>query len=792
MQVQVQMFFRVTARTLVQLGAELISSDSIAFYELIKNAFDAGSPRVLLDVCVRMDHGAYLSHVTALSNQVGESPGSLEKHKLDVVKDIDSSSPEAAVLIDKLKSAQSYAVLLRQLEEANYIQIEDQGHGMSIADLEEIYLTIGTPHRRRQRITQSESVGLATRPHRALRPILGEKGLGRLSAMRLGWRLEVLSSTRGEERENRLQVDWREFRDDNLMVEDISVSLTKGTAKNDPGTSGTRIRIYALTAAWSTQKLERIARDEFSKLTDPFVPDARYPINVRYNDEPVTITRFDDILFEYAHASATAEYTIDDGGPQFVGELSYRTHKRETSFSFDKTQLFSIAELTSLEDLRSLGPFSVQFYWYNRRILSAIEGIGDQRAVRNLVNAWTGGLKVYRDGFRVNPYGSPDDDWLDIDRTALAASAYKVNRRQIIGVVSISSQRNPALMDQTNREGLRDCPEKHILVRLLQHLLVSVFRPFLSAVEREVRATIPATFEDLEERVENEERNIQQNLRTLLDRYPEVQKDEELIRSINVRIRQIRVLLDEASRLAASYRAGQSELTNLAGIGLMLEIVAHELNRATSHTLKILADAKPSEDTEVVSLLRTLGAQMKTLQKRLRILDPLSTAGRQRKERFDLVSWLRFIFEAHTAQFARHGVTLTFEVVPSSSSPRLTVYMVKGMFVQILENLLANSMYWLKIERRLNSMFEPRIGITLDKNARVLIFSDNGPGIPVDRREQVFQPFFTTKPPGEGHGLGLYVSQEIARYNGAKLDLVDTETGQAGRLNTFRLQLEAE
>lgn len=46
--------FKVSARTILLLGAELISSDAIAFYELIKNAFDAGSPRVDIDVVARM------------------------------------------------------------------------------------------------------------------------------------------------------------------------------------------------------------------------------------------------------------------------------------------------------------------------------------------------------------------------------------------------------------------------------------------------------------------------------------------------------------------------------------------------------------------------------------------------------------------------------------------------------------------------------------------------------------------------------------------------------------------
>ena len=54
-------------------------------------------------------------------------------------------------------------------------------------------------------------------------------------------------------------------------------------------------------------------------------------------------------------------------------------------------------------------------------------------------------------------------------------------------------------------------------------------------------------------------------------------------------------------------------------------------------------------------------------------------------------------------------------MIPGSTSPSMRVFMVKGMFVQILENLLANSMYWLKLESQLNSSFTPRIRVTLDR-----------------------------------------------------------------------------
>jgi signal transduction histidine kinase len=114
--------------------------------------------------------------------------------------------------------------------------------------------------------------------------------------------------------------------------------------------------------------------------------------------------------------------------------------------------------------------------------------------------------------------------------------------------------------------------------------------------------------------------------------------------------------------------------------------------------------------------------------------------------------------------------------------------MVKGMIVQIIENLLSNSVYWLKQKRKLER-FTPRIDVVIDSDLKVISVTDNGPGVDDGRREEIFQPFVTTKPPSEGKGLGLYISREIARYNGADVEMDDEQRGPEGRLNTFKIVL---
>ena len=66
------MSFRVAARTLLHLGAELISSDGVAFYELIKNGLDAGSRTVRIDVVITLPQPTYRNvrnQVDHLSNE---------------------------------------------------------------------------------------------------------------------------------------------------------------------------------------------------------------------------------------------------------------------------------------------------------------------------------------------------------------------------------------------------------------------------------------------------------------------------------------------------------------------------------------------------------------------------------------------------------------------------------------------------------------------------------------------------------------------------------------------------
>ena len=788
------MSFRVAARTLLQLGAELISSDAVAFFELVKNAFDAGSPRADIDVVIRLDNDVYLAQRDIISSRKANPPEheALEQAMADckeaVIAGLDYSAPDAASLSIMVRAASSWDKLLELMDGANYILFEDTGSGMSIRDLEDVYLTVGTRYRLDERERQLRSRGDRLDD---IRPILGEKGIGRLSAMRLGWGLQVETTNPGETRWNNLNVDWRWFHSPVVQfIEDIEVTPTTGTEKAKAEYSGTRIRINALTSAWSMDKLTSVA-NELSKFNNPFYPRSRFPISLRFNNDPVLIPRIEQILFEQAHARIQAEYILENGEPRLFGTVHYTLRNCQNAFSYGHHELFGFTDKAPVSVLQSLGPFSVEFYWYNRQALRAVDGIGTRLRVQQLVNKWSGGLMLFRDGFRVYPYGNPDDDWLDLDRQALASSGYKVNRKQIIGQVKIGAFTNTRLMDQTNREGLRECPEKAALVYMLKHLLEVDFRAFINQVDNEIRALEPISFDELEERASNEEQQMRHYIEALMNEYPQLKNDPNVVRPLEQSVTKIRVMLQEASALAESYEKGRTELLNLAGLGLMVEIAAHELNRATEHALRSLANPQQGEPTnaEGEGKFKVLEEQLKTLQKRLRILDPMSTAGRQVRERFDLIQWVDEILQSHQGQFDRHGVRYSLKVQPSGSTEGMNVRMVKGMVAQIIENLLSNSMYWLALQKLLDPTFKPTIEVVIDTEAKQILVTDNGPGVDPCRKEDIFQPFVTDKPPGQGKGLGLFVSREIASYHQAAIRMSVERTSHTDRLNTFLISL---
>jgi signal transduction histidine kinase len=93
--------------------------------------------------------------------------------------------------------------------------------------------------------------------------------------------------------------------------------------------------------------------------------------------------------------------------------------------------------------------------------------------------------------------------------------------------------------------------------------------------------------------------------------------------------------------------------------------------------------------------------------------------------------------------------------------------------MQIVENFVANAVYWMKLQATAKK-FTPVISFTVDRASNTFSVLDNGPGIPEDRGDEVFNAFFTTKP-DEGRGMGLYIARKLAEGNAMEIALAESD-----------------
>ena len=201
--------------------------------------------------------------------------------------------------------------------------------------------------------------------------------------------------------------------------------------------------------------------------------------------------------------------------------------------------------------------------------------------------------------------------------------------------------------------------------------------------------------------------------------------------------------------------------------------------------MRVLSAAKAGQRE---SALLALEDQLRTLQKRVSAFDDLTGEKRQTKSEFDVADVVTTVLEGHVNEFERHGITVDF----GAGSHPIRVKAVRGMMIQILENLISNAVYWLKQQTAYQPDLKPHIRIVLDPDERSLTVEDNGPGVSPDRAERIFEPFISSKPPGQGRGLGLYIARDLARYHDWSLSM-DPTLGRVrpGRLNMFVLDMDA-
>ncbi|HCF8019183.1 sensor histidine kinase [Klebsiella aerogenes] len=782
--------FQVAARTLLHLGSELITSDAIAVNELIKNSIDAKSEEIDIFFISPISQEDITNFIDLVStnqlvdyNSLAESL--IERKRIELSDDVCLEFHNKVKRISKLKDKEK---VISELRKINYIRFLDSGIGMSEEILSEVFLKVGTNFKEVN--DNSDAV------------YLGNKGIGRLAMMRLGKYSEV-TSWRSKDNCNKVYFNWRKFEDPEVLLSDIEIKLEQTNVPCENYDHGTEIIIYDLTHNWTKSFIvTEIINNFLRRLRDPFSENEdEFPINVYFNsldyDDRLPIDAMSPELWNLAQKVVELRFNPNED-KQII--LNISDPKNKDSISPYSTNLKTLAHKFNCteKELSDIGPFSFKLRWYNRKALKndiLNQSLSSKsKDLHTELDLWSGGIAIYRDGYRIGYSGSQSDkDWFEIDSLALKGQGYTVNRIQLIGSLQITKRYNNKLQDKSNREGLIDNTQVSLVKRIIQEIAIQTFKESINK-DKYIKASDRA-----QNIIDNDVGNaidklnkVKETITSLNKNATKEQKDH--LKHIQENLHFVSTTVREFESITKSLKDQREDILELAGAGTMVHSVLHELMRSTNQTRELLINlSNETSNEKISSLLIKLESEIKTIDIRLRQFHPIGKAVRNRATEFNIFEDINVILGGYAQKFADNDIRVYVTLDNSPEINDFKIKMVRGFLSIALENLISNSYYWLlkdKIFSSLSKSTERAIYIDVESDTRVIHFSDTGPGIDPNDRERIFDAGFSTKnSEKDGRGFGLFIAREVTMYHGGNLYLSDVQSQEDSRLRHFILEL---
>jgi hypothetical protein len=612
------------------------------------------------------------------------------------------------------------------------LAIEDNGHGMDLETVLAAWFEPGTVIKKQAEWSPSG------------RLYQGAKGVGRFAAARLGKELLLETSKRDSDSCVTVLLEWGRF-DDDSYLDDIEITYDTSPSEGvEPGTVLT-IENLASRKTWTEEDYKNL-HYRLSRLVSPFEEITNFSIDL-------VIPAFPELTGEVEPHSLTTDpkYRLEgslstDG--VFEGVLlvdgkikqKYRGHSMGEKGKKVGCGAFSFELRAWDRDRTGLSPYMLK---YDMSITQ----------IRQLLNNYCG-VSIYRDGFRVHPYGEQGNDWLTLDNRSRQTPARCLANNQIIASIQISRNSSPDLVDRTPREGLvhnlayEDLKEWFVRCLMLLEEERYRLRPREDATP-EYTTTIFEAF-DMTEVVQETDRQLG--------------KQHPITKLVKEKDGEIR---DGVKRLQEHY----SRILLAAGVGQLVDIVIHEIgaplqriNREVSYLDRELRKILDSNRHEwLAQSLTSVKGWLEQIGNLRARLDPKTAARRGRASSFavqDEIAGNLLLFEN---LIEKQNVKVT---VRQPEKP-LVVHMSRSSLGQVIANLLDNSIYWLTRHHGDGKGGQIHIEIKPLEHGFCLMVSDDGPGIAEEDRELAFDQYFSRKP--NGMGLGLYIARQIIEPYGRLL-----------------------
>lgn len=660
------------------------------------------------------------------------------------------------------------------------LEIHDNGLGMSKEQLINGFM----------RLSSSEKLHFPLSP-KYNRKRAGKKGIGRFSAQRLGRKLTIITQTMNEDQALKIIVDWDDFLGDKDLLSITSqISIT-----NKIQDEGTLLIIERLRDAWTKAQIERVYRYA-SEILQPFplsktkkesksFDDPGFKLNCIKIDNGKKETIADEQTMFFEHALAEISGKVDNEGLMYLTLKSNKLGYREKTFLLNKDAPFEVLKNVSLK--------AYYFVYGESEIPKTIETLIREKAKTQ------GGLRLYRNGFRVLPYGESDDDWLGLDASMTKRTFLPTHRNiNFFGFIEVNNDYGEQFEETSSREGLLNNDAFKELMEFGYKVLTDAILK-IAAVrgvkqrtnqkiwKKEPEEIINEVINDLKEIIENPHQ----------DNFEEQQENKLLTKNRLFEIAQeLETVQKEQKERKQEFIKEMNLLRILAALGLTIGEFIHEIKQyqsALQHDIKNIEDSTTLEN--VLHVNKRVKANLEGLSTYVSYFDEAFSENVQRELKpIELRTVVHALQSTLKADIEKRKIEF---VEPKFNGYNLyTIAMHKSEWASILFNFYTNS------RKAINrAKADGKIFIECGKvyNTVYLEFSDNGDGIQLENRDKIFNAFYTTSVPvGKivktheemtGTGLGLKIVRDIITSYGGKIFVKEPTKGFS---TTIRIELPWE
>lgn len=820
--------FEVSAKAARLIGRENIADVDGALSELIKNAYDADAPCVYIEFDMPFPDVPTQTTFEALTAILSTD---------DLKRVLPFFEKQSEKLIRKESiSAEDKKLLQTILFSYNKIIVADNGDGMTLDILQSAWMQIATSNKEKKAISKKGRVKT------------GAKGIGRFALDKLSRHSVMYTQTEGGSA-LRWEIDWDQFSNSKLLrdvqadiQEDcgslsdlfqncISADYREKLFTKYTWDSGTLFILTPTRDAWNERLFAKIntnlksinplgSVDQF----DVIVNNQRMP-ELSYQTEEVSISdqdydyqltvQYDGrntlqvkiIRNEFYDTKRSTEFSVGHHHQNFPMKAFWNRpafqnspYRKEDYTNGNHELTLDVDRFINAQDfdkVYAVGPFTADLYFVKNG-KSDFPFVKDipVRHRKEFLEKFSG-IKLYRDNFKVRPYGDEGSeyDWLQLNDRANKSpasvsnisGAWRVLPYQMIGVVRIGRKENLALSDMANREGLAQNDSYFYFVQMLQEAISRfefdrqyIYREF-NLWRKECESSIASSAERIKDDVNREKNDYKQWKHTSYD-----EKRNNYQRFSEEEYREtVHVLLEEHNQ---DLKAKQT-LEILSSSGVILNTFFHEfkgistaLYTRTSQLrsrIDYLLAGKPYTGLPFMDPYRKLEVFDHTDQMLAAWLEVVMNA--IEKDSFSvkevsLVAHCKQIVEIWDQLLREKNITINISV-PEVENDEFLLKISDVDLYLILNNFMLNTVYFL--EHAEQETREAKISFEKQANTLIMTMENNGPILDEKFQEQPMRIFEIgeSSKKGGGTGLGLWLMRDAVMRNDGIIQVLTKTTG---------------